>query len=319
MSDDDARASVANFVDIAVDDLTYLGEQMRYLLALTHEERVVLFHKPFAEDPDFARFVASSLAPTTTTTSTATSATTSTTTTTATSATMTTTSATATANASASATSLAAPAASATISEPRGLCSAMLSALWRVCWPTHGRALLLDSQIIDANGVDALLACTDSAASHSHFANMCLALWMLSMTQFVSRNANNNNNNNNSNNHNHNNSDNGDDEHRRRSLSELLDDFVLWLLELRTRDATTSHENYATFVFNMALLHFLYQMALRLNVVKLKAVVLKAFFPIWLMNKARTQSVDDASDAHMALVGKGVELNWDTYFRIKYR
>jgi hypothetical protein len=84
---------------------------------------------------------------------------------------------------------------------------------------------------------------------------MTLALWMLTVSQFTSeqaalraaarRNTH--------------------EEGGASELDDVLDDFVLWVLELRTRDGrATLRESYASFVFNMALLYFLYQTAIRL-------------------------------------------------------
>jgi hypothetical protein len=98
--------SVADFVEIAVDDLKYLGEQMRYLLALSHEERVLLFHREFQEDDAYKEFVRVHDGDTTTTTATASAQ------------------------------------QSPTNAQETGICREMLKALWSVGWPNHGRALV---------------------------------------------------------------------------------------------------------------------------------------------------------------------------------
>ena len=45
--------SVAQFVELANEDLLYLAEQLRIMLDLKHEQRVILFHKAFLEDQQY--------------------------------------------------------------------------------------------------------------------------------------------------------------------------------------------------------------------------------------------------------------------------
>jgi len=167
---------------------------------------------------------------------------------------------------------------------------------------SHGKSLLVDSNIIANDDVCKVLNCDDTDLSHKHFANMCLALWTLSISQYLVERraqltdnniANNNNNDsvdNNGKNATHDTTT-SSQQHapaaNNTSVEQLLDDFLLHVDHLRRRSGTASLQDDAkNFVFNMALLYFLYQIAIRDNLVRLKAVVLKAFFPLWFVADA---------------------------------
>jgi hypothetical protein len=154
-----------------------------------------------------------------------------------------------------------------------GLTAGMLRALLHFSWNSHARALLVDSGVVPVERVADVLACESPAQiafAHANFANMCLALWMLSVTQFTAAWQQPSNNG----------DENGDVSH----VDAILNEFVVWTVVLRSRnDAATPRESAASFVFNMAVPYFLFQSALHSGDVKLQAIVLKAFFPVWFL------------------------------------
>jgi len=149
-------------------------------------------------------------------------------------------------------------------SECESLSAGMLRALIHQSWPTYARSMLVESCVVAGERVGDLLACQTAeqvAFAHANFTNMCLALWMLTVTQFsASRQP------------------------APANVDEMLDEFVIWTVGLRSTSGVVSYnEGAASFVFNNAMLYFLFQLALRGRDVKLKAIVLKAFFPIWFI------------------------------------
>jgi hypothetical protein len=167
------------------------------------------------------------------------------------------------------------------------LSAGMLRALLRVAWRDHARALLVDSGVVPEERVADVLACDSAeqvAFAHANFSNMCLALWMLSVTQFAGQQA------------------------PPLPLEPMLDEFLLWTVSLRSRTdaAASQQESAASFVFNMASLYFLYQCALHSGDVKLQAIALKAFFPIWFLVPAPAPDVPAPSESFDALAAKAL-------------
>jgi hypothetical protein len=158
-----------------------------------------------------------------------------------------------------------------------GLCAGMLRALLHFSWNAHARALLVDSGVVSADRVDDVLACQSPpqiAFAHANFTNMCLALWMLSVSQFSADWQSS--------------STTSRDGDGVSHIDAILDEFVVWTVVLRSRnDAASSRESAASFVFNMAVPYFLFQSALQSGDAKLQAVVLKAFFPVWFLVEPR--------------------------------
>jgi hypothetical protein len=179
---------------------------------------------------------------------------------------------------------------------------------------SHGKSLLCDSGIVNEVDAPQIYNCIDCDASHKQFANMCLALWTLSVSQYLverraqltdnnidqqqqQNNRINDNENDTNDDDNHNDGATSPQNNNEQSIASLLDDFILHLDLLRRKSGTsTLAESAKAFVFNMATLHFLYQMALRNDIVRLKAVVLKAFFPLWFMADANTANNNDDDD-----------------------
>jgi hypothetical protein len=157
-----------------------------------------------------------------------------------------------------------------------GLAAGMLRALLHFSWNSHARALLVESGVVPGERVGDVLACESAAQiafAHANFTNMCLALWMLSVTQFTAAWQP-------TEQQQQQQQHNGGGSH----VDTILDEFVVWTVVLRSRsDAATPRESAATFVFNMAVPYFLFQSALHSGDAKLQAIVLKAFFPVWFL------------------------------------